>query len=268
MIRLKNLPALLTASAAFALALPTAAQAYQITGRYQQAEARNAYGAITVEASIISVVRCGSRGENGGTFYIYSYLNRSGFRAIYPGYWGSPIGGRDFGSFREAAYAACSLGLNGSTATQPSMPAQPAQPQYSPYAAGTWTLATNCGYLGNVADYGYWGGTIALTENSNGALSGSIGDKLKSTLLASDTGWGNGLGYSSAQSGSTVTVILNPSGWESVVELRGTLSGNTISGTVHHYDTDSACSFRMDRQMPGNALEDDTHHRAAEQRRG
>ena len=67
-----------------------------------QAEQRDGTGRITVEASIIHVIRCGS----GEQFYIYQYVNRPGFRAIRPPHWGAPLGGRDFVTFGDAVGAA------------------------------------------------------------------------------------------------------------------------------------------------------------------
>jgi hypothetical protein len=41
-----------------------------------------------------------------------------------------------------------------------------------------------------------------------------------------------------------MTLVLHPTGWVSVLQLSGTLSGSQINGTVHHYTTDD-CAFRM-----------------------
>jgi hypothetical protein len=83
------------------------ANAYQTVQSTNQAEARDGSGRITVEASVIHVISCNAPGENRGQFYIYQYTKRAGFRAIAPPQWGNPIGGRDFGSFAEAASIAC-----------------------------------------------------------------------------------------------------------------------------------------------------------------
>ena len=80
----------LCAALALPLCMPVAAGAAQVTSRFSQAERRDAYGRITVEASVISVLKCNGAGENGRQFYIYQYVNRLGFRAILPPYWGSP----------------------------------------------------------------------------------------------------------------------------------------------------------------------------------
>jgi hypothetical protein len=84
-----------------------AAEAYIITGKQVQNEQRDHSGRITVEASVIHYVTCNGGGENGGRFFVYQYTKRAGFRAILPPNWGSPIGGRDVGSFGEAAGIAC-----------------------------------------------------------------------------------------------------------------------------------------------------------------
>jgi len=39
---------------------------------------------------------------NGGSFYIYQYVNRLGFRAILPPNWGRAIGGRDHWVIRNS----------------------------------------------------------------------------------------------------------------------------------------------------------------------
>lgn len=88
---------------------PAPGHAYQELQTMHQAEQRSG-GRITVEESNIHVIRCNGAGENGGQFYIYQYLKRSGFRAILPPNWGRPIGGHDWGSFAEAAAAACGGG--------------------------------------------------------------------------------------------------------------------------------------------------------------
>src|ERR1700758_2677692 len=98
---ISNFKRLLTAGIAamtLPLLLPVTAQAYQVVGRFDQPESRDAYGRVTVEASVISVIACNGASENGRQFYIYRYLNRLGFRAILPGYWSYAIGGRDFRS--------------------------------------------------------------------------------------------------------------------------------------------------------------------------
>jgi hypothetical protein len=85
-------------------AVGTTAHAYEQVGTINQAE---------VEQSIIHEVRCSGVGENGGTFYVYEYTKRPGFRAISPPDWGHAIGGKDFGTFDEAAKAACFGGTGG-----------------------------------------------------------------------------------------------------------------------------------------------------------
>lgn|GEM_PF-7094406 len=55
-----------------------------------------------IEASIISKYSCNGSNENNAGFWVYRYTARQGFRVISPPNWGSPIGGRDFGSGRDA----------------------------------------------------------------------------------------------------------------------------------------------------------------------
>ncbi|MDP2307413.1 MAG: hypothetical protein Q8P18_15410 [Pseudomonadota bacterium] len=101
-------------AAVFLLAAGTSPSAYawEIVRSIDQPEQRDASGrVVTVEASIIHVIACNGEGENGGQYYLYGYLNRSGFRAIQPPDWGHPIGGRDFSTENEAAVAACSAGM-------------------------------------------------------------------------------------------------------------------------------------------------------------
>jgi hypothetical protein len=96
--------------AIFATALLVCAQparAYQVTQQMNQAEARDASGRVTVEASVIHVVACNGAGENGGQFYVYQYVNRPGFLAIKPPEWSRHIGGRQYATFQEAAGVAC-----------------------------------------------------------------------------------------------------------------------------------------------------------------
>jgi N-dimethylarginine dimethylaminohydrolase len=82
------------------------ASAYQTSTHFNQAEQRDGYGRITVEAATIYVLNCNGAGENGRQIYIYQYLKRPGFRAVLPGYWHA-IGGQDFGTFGQAAGTGC-----------------------------------------------------------------------------------------------------------------------------------------------------------------
>lgn len=87
------------------------AWAWDIVEEFDQAEARDAEGRITVEESIIYVIACSGPSENGGQYYLYEYVNRDGYRAILPPDWGQPIGGRDFDTMDEAGAAACTTGV-------------------------------------------------------------------------------------------------------------------------------------------------------------
>ena len=98
--------------------IATRADSQQTCGfmrRLTQAESRDAYNRILVEASVIYEVNC-----NGRQFYIYDYLKRPGcspegitgpncFRAIRVPDWGHAIGGRDFSSYAEAIPAAAAF---------------------------------------------------------------------------------------------------------------------------------------------------------------
>src|SRR5437879_4397601 len=69
------------------LSWPTvSAHAYQELQTMHQAESRSGRR-IAVEESTIHIIRCNGPGENGGQFYIYQYLKRTGFRAILPPNW-------------------------------------------------------------------------------------------------------------------------------------------------------------------------------------
>ena len=88
------------ATTAIALSLTNVpASAHQAVQRFNQAEQRDAYGRLTVEASVITLVNCNGAGENGGQYYIYQYVNRAGVRAILPPNWSQAIGGRDWATY-------------------------------------------------------------------------------------------------------------------------------------------------------------------------
>jgi len=89
------------------LCIPASTLAYQALRQMNQPESRDATGKITVEAALITIIACNGAGENGGQFYIYGYANRPAFRAVHPPDWGHAVGGRDFGTFQQAARAAC-----------------------------------------------------------------------------------------------------------------------------------------------------------------
>jgi hypothetical protein len=67
-----------------------------------QPESVDSTGRTTVEAATIYVMDCPSTGQ----VYIYSYVNRPGYRAIHPGNWSQPIGGQDFQTCDAAERAA------------------------------------------------------------------------------------------------------------------------------------------------------------------
>ena len=136
------------------------AAGYSLTGRFPQAEARDASGRLTVEASVIHTVQCNSAGENGRAFYLYQYTKRLGFRAIVPPYWASPIGGRDFASFNEAASAAC-----GSSRSTPPVAAAAS-------LTGAWKSSQ--GYIYQFVQTGaqFTWHLAAINEHAKGAIQG------------------------------------------------------------------------------------------------
>src|SRR5450432_1565225 len=128
--------AIATAAVALGLINVPSAYANQAVQRFNQGEQRDTYGRLTVEASVITVVNCNGAGENGGQFYIYQYLNRAGFRAIRPPYWGQAIGGRDWASYAQAVGAACGGGGGGGVVTGVS----------TANVSGVWRMTTSCGW--------------------------------------------------------------------------------------------------------------------------
>ena len=115
---------------------------------------------------------------------------------------------------------------------------------------GTWRLGSNC----NWAPPGGWQTVISLSQAPNGALSGTVLSDNNNTGAASiavvpnDSGYGNTNppGAQSVFSGNTMSLILHPNTWISVLQLTGQLNGNQISGSVHHYGNDD-CTFVMVR---------------------
>jgi hypothetical protein len=112
---------------------------------------------------------------------------------------------------------------------------------------GNWRLSSNCAWVpGNFAS------TLSLNLAGGGALSGSVtSDNLGAggiDLLPDSSGSWNGSPppMRSQVGGSTVTIVLHPKSWVSIVELTGQLNGNQISGKVHHYTNDD-CTFTMTR---------------------
>ena len=166
-------PTLVTTLAAVVV-IATSADSQQTCGfvrRLTQAESRDAYGRIIVEASVIYEVNC-----NGRQFYIYDYIKRPGcspegatgpncFRAIRVPDWGRAIGGRDFSSYAEAiAAAAAAASGGGSTPTDS-----------RGELTGKWKGGYRCGYGG-------WGIDVQLTEGSNGAFTGTVTGQTSGTI--------------------------------------------------------------------------------------
>lgn len=85
---------------------PVAPAKAKVVQRFDQPEARDPSGRVTVEAATIQVIVCDGA-PSTRRHYIYQYAKRQAFRAILPPAWGSAIGGRDFGTYDEAVNAAC-----------------------------------------------------------------------------------------------------------------------------------------------------------------
>ena len=226
--RLSTYPAI--AAAAAALTLTISASASQPVQRFSQPEQRDAYGRLTVEASVITVLNCNGAGENGRQIYIYQYVNRAGWRAILPPYWSQAIGGRDWNTYDEAVSAGCGGVVYGGGGSGANL-------------TGTWQLTTSCGWTNP-----NWSATVYLTQGAGGALSATLSnDKLNASEVGPDpapSSWGSKM--RSQVSGSTFNLLLHPNGWVSVLEFTGTVNGNRIDGRIHHYTNDD-CNFTMVR---------------------
>jgi hypothetical protein len=107
--------------------------------------------------------------------------------------------------------------------------------------SGSWQLTSGCDFGG-----GNWQGTFALTQAASGALTGSVSnDNLGAgeiAILADASGYANTPAMQSKMNGSTMTLVLHPKKWSSVIQLYGLLSGASISGSVHH-PGDHDCAF-------------------------
>jgi pimeloyl-ACP methyl ester carboxylesterase len=107
---------------------------------------------------------------------------------------------------------------------------------------GTWRLTSTCAW----APPGTWSSTIALTEGPGGVLSGTVSnDTINAQLVPDGAQWRSNL--KSMRNGSIVMLVFNPKGWDSILQLVGTLKGSRIEGAVHHSGTDD-CTFVMVRQ--------------------
>lgn len=213
------------------------ANAYQFGNHWYQAQAVSD-GRITVEAANIWVLQCdnpsANQNENGRQFYLYEYVDANGhtrtdrppYRVISPPNWSNAIGGHDFSDWRQAAAYACQVGGTNRASD----------------ITGTWQLTSNCSYYGDITTNGPWKSTLNLVQAADGSLTGTAtNDKLNPEIKS--------IGYfgatiKSQYNSPTMTLVLHPAGWVSVLELTGTLNGSQINGAVHHYTTDD-CSFSM-----------------------
>jgi hypothetical protein len=139
--------------------------------------------------------------------------------------------------------ACCISGVkDGSVAEPPARPSPPPPPPVSPIQ-GAWQLTSTCvkWLPGNEP----WGTTLILFEAADGSLSGSaVNDRLRSELKPDSTGYGPPV--KSRRSENSITLVMHPSGWKSVLVLNGRLDGARVAGMVHHEGTDD-CSFHMVR---------------------
>ena len=211
------------AALAMASLIAEPASAYQATQRFSQPEQRGPNGQLTVEGAVLTAVACNGPGENGGQRYIYQYLNRAGFRAISPPNWGQALGGHDWATFDQAVGVACT--------------AQAAAPVPGPFMGigGQWRLATTCSGWDGIQQGQTWAAIMSIADAGGGSLQVSTSND----PLNVDPGSGQ-------MSGATFTVTLHPRGWASNLEFTGTGSGATVSGRIHHYDSDD-CDFSLTR---------------------
>lgn len=235
----------LLALAILGLSLIAPADAYQ-TSFLQRQPQQVVNGRTTVVAATIFVLRCDNPStttENGAQYYLYEYIDAYGrprtdippYRIISPPYWSQAIGGHDWANWQQAAAYACQKSANGQTGGG-STGGGPTTTNGT--ITGTWQLTSNCGWVP-----GGWKSTLALNQGAGGALTGSTtNDSIKTEFASGSNTWGSTV--PNRYSPPTMTLVLHPSGWVSVLELTGTLSGSTISGKVHHYTTDD-CNFSM-----------------------
>ncbi len=229
----------LLALAMLGLSVVAPAEAYQTSFLQHQPE-QVVNGRVTVVAATIFVLHCGNpntTNENGAQYYLYEYVDAYGrpradippYRVILPPHWNQPIGGRDWPDWQQAAASACQKGASGvGTTTAPT----------TTNITGVWQLTSNCTWVA-----GGWKTTLTLNQDANGTLTGTAtNDSLKPEFGNPTNNWGSKV--PNQYSRNTMTLVLHPAGWVSVLELNGTLSGSTMSGRVHHYTSDD-CNFSM-----------------------
>ena len=151
-----------------------------------------------MEASNIHVIACNGAGENGGQFYIYEYLNRPGFRAILPPNWGNALGGRDFGTYQEAASVACGVAQQ-----DPFPPADAASAATAQGCEGGPGTQCTFGCPPGMALGGRLWGTGVYTDDSNicsaavhsGSMSQAAGGWVTITILEGQSSYAGSTQY-------------------------------------------------------------------------
>jgi len=232
---------------------PTGGVSAQELQQVYQPQQVDGYGRLTVEAAYVHVIACQGGPQNGRQFYIYQYANRRGFRAIAPPDWGHAIGGRDWGSYQEALGAACYGGGYAGPAQPPYQPpAQPPRPPQQPPPPATspveWQLTSDCKWASPT-----WSASMNLSEAVDATLSGTLAtDNISPAnpgkILPNAKGdWNNPSDMQSRMTNGTMTLVINPNGWVSTLQLTGTSSdGYVWTGSVHHYGGDD-CHFTLSR---------------------
>jgi hypothetical protein len=142
--------------------------------------------------------------------------------------------------------ACCISGIKDGSVAEPLAPPRPSPPPPPPAISpiqGAWQLTSTCDKWlpGSEA----WRSTIILFEAADGSLSGSaVNDRLQSELKPDSTDYGPPV--KSRRSENSITLVIHPAGWKSILVLNGRLDGSRVAGTVHHVGTDD-CSFHMVR---------------------
>jgi hypothetical protein len=144
--------------------------------------------------------------------------------------------------------ACCISGIKEGSVAEPLAPPPPRPgpppppPAISPIR-GAWQLTSTCEKWlpGNET----WRSILILFEAADGSLSGSaVNDRLRSELKPDSTDYGPPV--KSRRSENSITLVIHPAGWKSVLVLNGRFDGSSVAGTIHHEGTDD-CSFHMVR---------------------
>jgi hypothetical protein len=208
-------------------------------------------------AANIYQTSCNGGGENGRQYYLYEYVDGNrrvrtdvpAYRVIAPPDYGHAIGNRDWSSWQQAIAYACGSEAGTGTGTGSTGGATNTNPSN---ISGTWRFTTTGTTAANSCLWGPnntpWQTVFRLAQAADGGVSGSADTGPLQTKLefAAPGTWGVAPTFTNRYSPPTVTLLLHPIGWVSVLQLSGTLRGNTISGGLHHYSNDD-CTFQMTR---------------------